>query len=106
MKSIKFKETKASGSEATFTFQGTGVAIVGRCIQDGGRADVYLDGEKRGDIDAWIPKDTSDNDYWHVSGLTNEKHTVRIIARSDADSRSSGTKLQIVRAIVYSVATP
>ena len=104
--SIKFKETKTSGSEANFTFQGTGVVIVGRCIQDGGRADVYLDGEKTGDIDAWIPNDTTDNDYWHVNGLKNERHTVRIVARSDADSRSSGTKLQIVSAIVYGPTTP
>ena len=97
----KFKEAGAPGSEATLTFEGTGVAIVGRCTQEGGRADVFLDGEKTGEIDAWIPKNTSDNDYWHVSGLRAAKHSVRIVVRSDNDARSTDTKLQIERAVVY-----
>ena len=84
-----------------FTFDGTGVAIVGRCSQEGGRADVFLDGEKVGEVDAWIPKNTSDDDYWHVSGLPAGKHSVRIVVRSDADARSTGKKIQIVRAVVY-----
>ena len=98
---IKFKEASTAGSEATFRFQGTGVAIAGRSTQQGGRADVFLDGEKAGEIDAWIPKDTYDDDYWHVTGLPNKEHTVRIVVRSDADSRSSGRKIQLMRAIVY-----
>ena len=101
----KFKEAGAPGSEATLTFEGTGVAIVGRCTQEGGRADVFLDGEKTGEIDAWIPKNTSDNDYWHVSGLRAAKHSVRIVVRSDNDARSTDTKLQIERAVVYGSAT-
>jgi hypothetical protein len=97
----KFKEAKAPGAEATLTFEGTGVAIVGRCSQEGGRADVFLDGEKVGEIDAWIPKNTSDDDYWHISGLRAGTHSVRIVTRGDRDSRSSGTKLQVERAVVY-----
>jgi hypothetical protein len=100
---VKFKEAWANGAEATFTFQGTGVAIVGRCTQAGGRADVFLDGEKAGDIDAWIPKNTSDDDYWHVSGLAGGKHSVRIVVR--ADSRSKNAKVQLLRAVVYGPAS-
>jgi hypothetical protein len=103
---VKFKETRAAGTEATLTFEGTGVAIVGRCTQEGGRADVFLDGEKAGEIDAWIPKNTTDDDYWHVSGLPAGKHSVRILVRADADARSKEHKLQIVRAVVYGTATP
>jgi hypothetical protein len=87
--------------EATFTFEGTGVAIVGAMTQEGGRADVYLDGAKAGEIDAWIPERTHDNDYWHRTGLANGRHSVRIVRRADADSRSKGRRLQIERAIVY-----
>ena len=101
----RFKEAGAAGAEAMLTFEGTGVAIVGHCTQEGGRADVFLDGEKAGEIDAWIPKNTSDDDYWHISGLSAGKHSVRIVARSDADARSSGTKVQFVRAIVYGPAS-
>ena len=85
----------AGKPEATLTFEGTGVAIVGRCTQDCGRADVFLDGEKAGEIDAWIPKNTSDN-YWHVSGLR---------AGADNDARSTGASIQIERAVVYGTLT-
>jgi len=96
---VKFKEASAASAEATFTFEGTGVAIVGRCTQAGGRADVFLDGQKAGDIDAWIPENTSDDDYWHVTGLAGGKHTVRIVVR--ADSRSKEARIQLLRAVVY-----
>ena len=102
---LKFKEARGSGAEATFAFEGTGVAIVGRCTDKGGRADVFLDGEKAGEIDAWIPQHTSDDDYWHVSGLPAGKHSVRIVVRADADARSTGNNLQFERAIVYGTAT-
>ncbi len=103
---LKFKEARAAGNEATLTFEGTGVAIVGRCTQEGGRADVFLDGEKVGEIDAWIPKNTTDDDYWHVSGLAAGRHSVRVLVRADSDAMSKGHKVQIVRAVVYGTATP
>ncbi len=87
--------------ELTFTFEGTGVVIVGAMTQEGGRADVYLDGAMAGEIDAWIPERTHDNDCWHVTGLANGRHSVRIVRRGDADGRSKGRRLQIERAIVY-----
>jgi hypothetical protein len=104
-KKEKFKSTDAAGSEATFGFEGTGVAIVGHCSQEGGRADVFVDDKKVGEIDAWIPKNTSDDDYWHTTGLPEGKHMVRIVVRNDADSRSTGRKVQIHAAIVYGLAS-
>jgi hypothetical protein len=103
---IKNKSTAGAGSEATLTFEGTGVAIVGRCSQEGGRADVYLDGAKAGEIDAWIPERTHDNDYWHVTGLPAGKHTVRIVTRTDADARSKGTNLRLDGAVIYGATAP
>jgi hypothetical protein len=95
------RESTTPGDEATLEFEGTGVAIAGTMAQDGGRADVWLDGVKAGEIDAWIPERTYDNDYWHVTGLPRGRHTVRIVVRGDADARSIGRRLQIERAIVY-----
>lgn len=105
-KSVNFKEAADSGAEATLSFEGSGVAVAGRCSQEGGRADVFLDGKNAGEIDAWIPKDTSDDDYWHVSGLQDGKHMLRIVVRADADSRSAGKKIQIQRAIIYGSPAP
>jgi len=97
----KVKTAETAGAEATFSFEGTGVAILGRCTQEGGRADVYLDNKKSGEIDAWIPERTSDDDYWHATGLADGKHTVRIVVKGEADSRSKGRKVEITEAIVY-----
>jgi hypothetical protein len=99
--SWKVRQAGGAGDQATLAFAGTGVAIVGTTSQQGGRADVYLDGAQAGEIDAWIPERTFDNDYWHVTGLANGPHTVRIVVRGDADGRSKGRLVQLERAIVY-----
>ncbi len=95
------KVTTGAGSEVSLTFTGTSVAIVGNYTQEGGRADVYLDGKKTGMIDAYVVPDTNDNDLWHTYGLKAGDHTVRIVLRDDADSRSKGKKLMISSAIVF-----
>jgi hypothetical protein len=95
------------GAEASLTFEGTGVALVGDMTQEGGRADVYLDGEKSDYVlDAWIPERTHDNDYWHVTGLEPGEHTVRIVIRDDADERSEGHQIRLRRAVVYGKEQP
>jgi hypothetical protein len=99
--SWKVRQAGGAGDEATLAFDGTGVAIVGTMSQEGGRADVYLDGAKAGEVDAWIPERTNDNDYWHVTGLSNGPHTVRLVVRGDADARSKGRAVCLERAIVY-----
>ena len=94
--------TTEAGAEAALAFEGTGVAIVGDMTQEGGQADVYLDGEKSDYLlDAWIPERTHDRDYWHVTGLEPGEHTLRIVVRDDAHERSTGKSIQIRSAVVY-----
>lgn len=93
-----------SGSEATLTFTGTAIALVGNYSQEGGRADVYLDGKKAGLIDSFIVPRTEDNDLWHTYGLRPGQHTLRIVTRADADERSQGKKIVLNRAIIYRAA--
>jgi len=95
------KATDTSGAEAVLKFRGTGLSVVGRCSQQGGRADVYVDGEKVGEIDAYVVPRTHDNDYWHVTALKSAEHTLRIVTRADRDERSTGAQIGIERAIVY-----
>jgi hypothetical protein len=90
-----------AGAEATFRFTGTGVALVGTMTQAGGRADVFLDGQKAGEIDAYIVPNTNDNDLWHVTGLASGEHALRVVTRADRDPRSTGTEVVVERAIVY-----
>jgi hypothetical protein len=96
------KQARGAGDEATLRFEGTGVAIVGAMGQEGGLADVWLDGEKqRLLLDAWIPERTYDDDYWHVTGLAPGRHTLRLVVREDADPRSKGHVVRIEGAVVY-----
>jgi hypothetical protein len=97
------KEAESAGAEATLKFNGTGLGLVGQLAENGGRADVYVDGKKSDLVaDAYIVPNTIDRDLWRVYGLEPGEHTVRIVVRDDADSRSSGRKIIISRAIVFS----
>jgi hypothetical protein len=98
---LEAREAEGAGAEAVLRFEGTGVAVLGGCSQEGGRADVYLDGKKAGEVDAWIPERTHDNDYWHVTGLPDGKHMLRLVTRADADARSRGRRLRVDGAVVY-----
>ncbi|MHB8055188.1 MAG: ADP-ribosylglycohydrolase family protein [Candidatus Aminicenantales bacterium] len=96
----------APAAEATLQFTGAAVAIQGDFFPDGGRADVFLDGELQArPIDAYVGDNTFDNVLWHVYGLKPGAHTVRIVVRNDADPRSKGKKLIIQNAVVYQAAS-
>ena len=95
------KTAHEAGSEDTLTFTGCAISLVGSYSQEGGRADLYLDGKKAGEIDAYIVEHTNDNDLWHAYGLKPGKHTLRIVPRSDADSRSRGRKFAIESAVSF-----
>jgi hypothetical protein len=95
------KVSRAAGDEATLEFTGVAVALVGRLSQEGGRADVYLDGEKVATFDAYIVPRTHDNALWHIYDLEPGPHTLRIVTIGTADPRSTGRTIPIERAIVY-----
>jgi len=101
---LRVKETESAGSEATISFNGTGLALVGQLTENGGRADVYLDGVKSELVaDAYIVPNTVDRDLWRVYGLTPGEHTLRLVVRDKADPRSKGRKIIISRAVVLLV---
>jgi ADP-ribosylglycohydrolase len=99
---LRVKETERPGSEAMLTFRGTGVGLVGQLVEDGGRADVYVDGEKHELVaDAYIVPNTVDRDLWRVFGLEPGEHTLRLVLREEADPRSAGRKIILSRAVVF-----
>jgi hypothetical protein len=91
-----------SGNEATVKFTGSAVALVGQHSGDGGKADIYLDGEKVGELNAFIMENTKERDLWHRYGLEDGPHTLRIVTTSEADSRSTGNLVSIIKVIAYS----
>ena len=93
--------SRAAGSESTLTFDGVAVAVMGDLSQDGGKADVYLDGKKVGTADAYIVERTHDNVLWNTYGLKPGRHTVRFVTTGVADPRSAGKRVTISGAVVY-----
>jgi hypothetical protein len=97
----KGHEARTPGAEATLTFTGSAVIVLGRMSQEGGRADVYLDGAKVGEIESYVPPRTHDNALWHTYDLTPGKHTVRIVTRPDRAAESSGNQVQVHGAVTF-----
>jgi len=95
------KVSQTQGSEATLKFNGVAVAISGALSQDGGRAEVYLDGKKAGVADAYIVENTHDHVLWNVYGLKPGEHTVRLVTTGTADPRSTGKRVTIQGAVIY-----
>ncbi len=90
-----------AGAQATLTFTGSGVSLIGNCGAEGGRADVFIDGEKSYDLDMFVTERTHDNDAWHIYDLKPGEHKLRLVMRDDADSRAKGKKLVLQGAISF-----
>ncbi len=95
------KAANGQGAEAEVKFTGTAVALLGALGQDGGRADVYLDGAKVATLDAWLPERTNDATLWHTYDLKSGAHTLKVVTREDADTRSKGRRVGLFGVIAY-----
>ena len=78
----------SGGNEATLKFSGIGISLVGYCTTNGGMADVFIDSEKAGEINAYIGPGTFEQDLWHAFDLDDGPHTLRVVTRHEADPRS------------------
>jgi hypothetical protein len=96
----RVKTASTPGAEVTLTFHGTGAIIVGRYTERGGRADVFLDGQPAGEIEARQVPRTHDNVYWHATGLPSGVHSVRVVVRPARDPVAGGTSIAIERAVI------
>jgi len=96
-----------AGDEISFTFEGTGVSIVGNWVKDGGKADVYVDGQLKRTIDCYF--DFAKQEHWnmdlfHVTNLPEGKHTVKLVVKGDKRPESAGTNVYISEAVVFKTA--
>jgi hypothetical protein len=77
------------------------VVVIGRFSQSGGRAEVFMDGKKAGEINGYIVERTNDGGLWHAYGLKPGLHILKIVTRDDSDPRSKGKNLPIYSAVVF-----
>lgn len=94
----------SQGAEASFEFEGTGVIISGPYRPDGGRLEVYLDGKLQGTFDVYNDGEAGwkgSESVWHVFGLVQGRHTVRLVVRGEPQADSKGSKVTIDDAIIF-----
>jgi hypothetical protein len=95
------KVSTGAGNEAVLQFEGVAIVVMGQLAQDGGRAQVYLDGRQAGMADAYIVERSHDNALWHAYGLKPGNHTLRIVTTDQADPRSKGYRVNLEQAVLY-----
>jgi len=106
----KQKQAEKEGSEVVFKFNGTGAVVMGRFDMDCGQIDIFVDGKFYRTSDNYYKMmDWGAGDGWlngahlaHVMNLEPGDHSIKIVITGKKNEMSTGTKLKIARAIVYS----
>jgi len=101
------KYSGAAGDEISFTFEGTGVSIEGNWLKDGGKADVFVDGQLKRTIDCYF--NFAKQEHWnmnlyHITNLPEGKHTVKLVVKGEKRPESAGTNVYISSAVVFKTA--
>ncbi|HOW17507.1 MAG TPA: malectin domain-containing carbohydrate-binding protein [Phycisphaerae bacterium] len=96
----------AAGATMTAPFTGNQVRLIGQAGPEGGLADVYVDDVKQlVGIDCWNPVPRYEQVLYYRNGLTNGKHTLKIVVRGTKNPLSQGTNVY-VDAVEWSSASP
>ena len=76
-------------------------------MKDGGKADVYLDGKLVRTIDTYFYYNKQEHDnvtLWHITGLPDAKHKVKLLVKGGKNPESLGTNVYISQAVIYKTA--
>jgi hypothetical protein len=95
-----------TGDELIIDFSGTGISIEGNWYKDGGKADLYVDGNLHRRIDTYynFANQQHTTSIWHVLNLQPGDHKVRLVVKGEKRSESAGTKVYITSAIIFKTA--
>jgi len=99
--------SNSPGDELEFSFDGTGVSLMGNWVKDGGKADIYLDGKKHRSIDTYYNYNGQEHhniSIWHMFQLKPGKHTVKLVVKGDKHAESLHSNVYITEAIIYKTA--
>jgi hypothetical protein len=85
-----------AGASVSFEFTGNQVRLIGRADPEGGRADVYLDGVRQlAGIDFWCPQTRHQQVLCYKNGLTQGKHTLKVVTLGTRNPVSRGTRVYL-----------
>ncbi len=97
-----------AGDAIEITFEGTGITLNGNWIRDGGKADIYLDGELKSTIDTYFNygnQEHYDMNIWHVFGLPQGTHTLKLVVKGEKRPESADSKVYLTQALIFKTAT-
>jgi len=100
----KSKFSSTAGDEISFAFEGTGVSIAGNWFKDGGKADVYVDGELKRTVDCYFyfsKQQHDDMSIYHITNLPEGKHTIKLVVKGEKRPESEGSRVYVNEAIVF-----
>jgi len=101
------KYSGTAGDELTFKFNGTGVSIEGNWVKDGGRADVFVDGELKRTIDCYFNfagQEHRDMNLYHITNLPAGEHNIKLVVKGEKRPESSGNNVYVTKAVVFKTA--
>ena len=92
-----------AGDELEFEFTGTGISLVGNWYRDGGKADIYIDGNLHRSIDTYydFANQQHTESIWHVMKLQPGEHKVKLVVKGEKRAESAGTKVYITSAVIF-----
>lgn len=96
-----FSENK--GDELILNFSGTGISIHGNWYKDGGKADVYVDGNLHRTIDTYynFANQQHTESIWHILNLRPGDHSVKLVVKGEKRPESSGSRVYITSATIF-----
>ncbi len=94
--------SETAGAEVSVSFEGTGAMLVGQYRDDGGYAEVYLDGRKLADTDGYVSGGNRRSEsLWHAHDLRAGKHTLRVVVSGKRYPRSKDAWIYLHRLVVF-----
>jgi hypothetical protein len=80
-----------AGSQASFTFRGTGVRWIGYRDEWSGIVQVYLDGELKGTIDTYSASTQAQTALYSLNDLSDAPHTLTLVVTGTRSAGSAGS---------------
>jgi len=93
-----------AGDELSFSFEGTGAQISGNWWKDGGKADIFVDGEFKRTIDCYFDfaNQQHDNmDLYHITGLPEGKHSIKVVVKGEKRPEALAANVYINEFLVF-----
>jgi hypothetical protein len=98
--------SEKAGDELVLNFSGTGISLEGNWYRDGGKADLYVDGNLHRTIDTYydFAGQQHTESIWHVLNLEPGDHTVRLVVKGEKRLESKGSRVYITSATIFKTA--